>query len=219
MKITTQAELDAAPRGEWHDLEKGAFVVREGQKVHAYSGPLVFAYSGSKVNAYSGSKVWASSGSVVFAYSGSLVFARSGSEVWAYSGSKVNAYSGSKVLASSGSVVFAYSGSEVHARSGSEVHARSGSEVYADSGSTVYGWEDGEWVLRGGKVEDTAPKFKVGDRVRFINTRADFTINQTRGEFVTPSLDASCAWYHQDDLELAHVHHFTCECGESREDT
>lgn len=48
MKITTQAQLDAARKGEWHDLGPGGFVVREGMKVYAESGSTVRDWNGSE---------------------------------------------------------------------------------------------------------------------------------------------------------------------------
>ena len=64
--------------------------------------------------------------------------------------------------------------------------------------------------------EVKAPKFKVGDTVKFVGGAGTYQVIEVRGEFVRLQ-GSSTAWYHQGDLELAHVHHFTCECGESRE--
>ena len=58
MNITTQAELDAAPKGEWHDLGPGRFIARNGSTVDAYEGSTVYARSGSTVYAWDGSTVY-----------------------------------------------------------------------------------------------------------------------------------------------------------------
>ena len=71
MKITTQAQLDAAPKGVWHDLGPGYFEVRGGMKVDARSGSTVHALSGSTVFARSGSTVHALNGSTVKEWNGS----------------------------------------------------------------------------------------------------------------------------------------------------
>jgi len=215
MNITTQAELDAAPKGEWHELGPGYFEVREGMKVDARSGSTVDAYSGSTVHAYSGSTVHAWDGSTVDARSGSTVHAWDGSTVYAWDGSTVDAHSGSKVDADNGSKVRDWNRGEWVERGANDLTLVEPTKESLDAlieGTlndlgAKYGYHLEQRVIRqvalrefrdailASQPERVEPQFKCGDAVEWFGHAAiveavTFDINwgdEPRYEIVIPS--------------------------------